>query len=46
MDRVTPGPTFTKLTAEQVRNALCRIGLAKIKEPGDVSFPPPGIRPG
>jgi S-DNA-T family DNA segregation ATPase FtsK/SpoIIIE len=42
-DRTTVGQRFTKLTAEQVRAALCSIGLTRIKEPGDVSFPPPGI---
>jgi S-DNA-T family DNA segregation ATPase FtsK/SpoIIIE len=42
-DRVMVGPKFVKLTAEQVRAALCSIGIAKIKEPSQLSFPPPGI---
>jgi S-DNA-T family DNA segregation ATPase FtsK/SpoIIIE len=42
-DRVTLGERFVKLTAEQVRNALCALGISKIKEPGDVTFPEPGI---
>jgi S-DNA-T family DNA segregation ATPase FtsK/SpoIIIE len=43
LDRTVTGPRFVKLTAEQVRNALCRIGLAAIKEPGQLNFPSPGI---
>lgn len=38
-DRVTVGERFTRLTAEQVRGALCRIGIARIKDPGDLRFP-------
>jgi S-DNA-T family DNA segregation ATPase FtsK/SpoIIIE len=43
IDRTVTGARFVKLTAEQVRNALCRIGLAAIKEPGQLAFPAPGI---
>lgn len=42
-DRVSTGPRFTKLTAEMVRNALCTIGLSRIKDPGDLRFAEPGI---
>lgn len=43
VDRVTLGQPFVKLTGEMVRGALCSIGIARIKEPGDLVFPPPGI---
>lgn len=43
LERTTSGPRFTKLTAEVVRVALCSIGIPGIKEPSQVSFPPPGI---
>lgn len=39
VDRVQTGPKFVRLTAEQVRTALCNIGLSGIKEPGSVTFP-------
>jgi len=42
-DRVVIGQAFTKLTAEQVRAALCSLGLARIKDPADLQFPAPGI---
>jgi S-DNA-T family DNA segregation ATPase FtsK/SpoIIIE len=42
-DRVSTGPQFTKLTGEMVRTALVALGISRIKEPGDLSFPPPGI---
>ncbi len=42
-DRVYSGPRFTRLHAEMVRAAMCSIGIAGIKEPGAISFPPPGI---
>jgi DNA segregation ATPase FtsK/SpoIIIE, S-DNA-T family len=42
-DRVYAGPRFTRLHAEMVRLALCSIGVAGIKEPAAISFPPPGI---
>jgi S-DNA-T family DNA segregation ATPase FtsK/SpoIIIE len=42
-DRVSTGPRFTRLTGEMVRAALCSVGIARIKEPGDLAFPPPGI---
>ncbi len=42
-DRVSTGPQFTKLTGEMVRTALVALGITRIKEPGDLSFPPPGI---
>ena len=42
-ERTTVGATFTKLTAEQVRAALVAMRINGIKDPGDVSFPPPGI---
>lgn len=42
-DRAMTGPSFTKLTAEMVRFAMASIGLAKIKEPGDIKFEEPGI---
>jgi S-DNA-T family DNA segregation ATPase FtsK/SpoIIIE len=42
-DRVTHGPRFTKLTGEMVRNAVARLGIQGLREPGDVTFPPPGI---
>lgn len=37
-DRVTNGPTFTKLTAEMVRAALVAAAPDKIKDPGDIKF--------
>lgn len=37
LDRVTVGPTFVKLTAEQVRAALVAIGVTK--NPAAVTFP-------
>jgi S-DNA-T family DNA segregation ATPase FtsK/SpoIIIE len=40
-DRVSTGPKFVKLTAEQVREALCNISHARIKEPSQLSFPDP-----
>jgi S-DNA-T family DNA segregation ATPase FtsK/SpoIIIE len=43
IDRTVTGPRFVKLTAEMVRNALCSIGLSAIKEPGQLSFPAPGV---
>lgn len=42
-DRVVQGQRFTKLTGEMVRLALCSLGIAGIKDPGSISFPPPGI---
>jgi len=42
-DRVTLGQRFTKLTAEQVRTALISLGIPRIREAGDLTFPPPGI---
>jgi S-DNA-T family DNA segregation ATPase FtsK/SpoIIIE len=42
-DRVSHGPRFTKLTGEMVRNAVARLGIQGLREPGDVTFPPPGI---
>lgn len=39
LDRVSVGPRFIKLTAEQVRTALCSIGISGIKDPGQLSFP-------
>jgi S-DNA-T family DNA segregation ATPase FtsK/SpoIIIE len=39
IDRTTIGPKFVRLTAEMVRDALCNIGLAGIKEPGQLTFP-------
>jgi S-DNA-T family DNA segregation ATPase FtsK/SpoIIIE len=42
-DRVSTGPRFTRLTGEMVRNALCSIGLSRIKDPAQLKFPPPGI---
>jgi len=39
IDRVTLGQRFVKLTAEQVRNALCALGISGIKEPASVKFP-------
>lgn len=43
VDRVTYGRKFTKLTAEMVRSALTSIGLSTVKDPGALTFPPPGI---
>ncbi|MEV0608155.1 FtsK/SpoIIIE domain-containing protein [Polymorphospora rubra] len=43
LDRVTHGQRFVRLTAEQVRAALCSIGISGIKDPGQLTFPPPGI---
>src|SRR5262249_32350246 len=37
------GPRFVKRTAEMVRAALCAIGVAGIKDPAAIKFPPPGI---
>jgi S-DNA-T family DNA segregation ATPase FtsK/SpoIIIE len=34
---------FTRLTAEMVREALVRIGVPGVREPGDIDFPAPGI---
>lgn len=42
-DRVTIGQPFVRLTAEQVRGALCTLGISRIREPGDLTFPEPGI---
>jgi len=42
VDRTVTLPRFTRLTAEQVRTALIAISVG-IKDPVDVSFPPPGI---
>jgi S-DNA-T family DNA segregation ATPase FtsK/SpoIIIE len=42
-DRVTTGPRFTRLTGEMVRQAVVALGIQRIKEPGDIAFPPPGI---
>lgn len=43
IDRVYTGPKFTKLHAEQVRTALCALGISGIKDPSLLEFPPPGI---
>lgn len=45
-DRVVIGERFVKLTAEMVRDAMCRIGIARIKEPGDITFAVPIHRDG
>lgn len=37
--RVSTGPRFVKLTAEMVRAAMCTLGIAAIKEPGQITFP-------
>jgi S-DNA-T family DNA segregation ATPase FtsK/SpoIIIE len=42
-DRVSHGPRFTKLTGEMVRQAAARLGITGLREPGDITFPPPGI---
>jgi S-DNA-T family DNA segregation ATPase FtsK/SpoIIIE len=42
-DRVYSGPRFTRLHAEMVRAALCSMGIPGIKDPGAITFPPPGI---
>jgi S-DNA-T family DNA segregation ATPase FtsK/SpoIIIE len=39
IDRTRIGPKFVRLTGEMVREALCNIGLASIKEPRQLSFP-------
>lgn len=38
-DRVTAGKRFVKLTADMVRTALCSIGLAGVRDPGQITFP-------
>ncbi|MFV2102803.1 cell division protein FtsK [Micromonospora sp. LOL_024] len=42
VDRTSTGQKFTKLTAEMVRRAVVALGVG-VKEPGQVTFPPPGI---
>lgn len=42
IDHTTVGQRFTKLTAEQVRNAVVAAGVG-VKDPGHITFPPPGI---
>jgi S-DNA-T family DNA segregation ATPase FtsK/SpoIIIE len=43
VERTTVGPQFTRLTAEQVRAALCSMGVSGLKDPATLSFPPPGV---
>lgn len=43
IDRTLTQPRFVKLTAEQVRTALCSIALGGMKDPAAIEFPPPGI---
>jgi DNA segregation ATPase FtsK/SpoIIIE, S-DNA-T family len=43
VERTTVGPQFTRLTAEQVRAALCSMGVAGLKDPAALTFPPPGV---
>lgn len=42
VDRVVTRAAFTKLTGEQVRNAIVALGVG-VKDPGQIKFPPPGI---
>ncbi|MDH6460878.1 S-DNA-T family DNA segregation ATPase FtsK/SpoIIIE [Micromonospora sp. A200] len=42
VDRVTTRAAFTKLTGEMVRAAVVALGIG-VKEPGQITFPPPGI---
>jgi S-DNA-T family DNA segregation ATPase FtsK/SpoIIIE len=42
VDRTVDGPRFTKLTAEMVRKAVVDLEVG-VKEPSDITFPPPGI---
>ncbi|GGR78605.1 cell division protein FtsK [Micromonospora fulviviridis] len=42
VDRVTTKAAFTKLTGEMVRAAVVALGIG-VKEPGQITFPPPGI---
>ncbi|KAB1932923.1 cell division protein FtsK [Micromonospora sp. ALFpr18c] len=42
VDRVVTKAAFTKLTGEMVRKAVVDLGIG-VKEPGQISFPPPGI---
>jgi S-DNA-T family DNA segregation ATPase FtsK/SpoIIIE len=44
IQHVTVGKRFTRLTQEQVRNALVALRLTGLTKPGDISFPPPGVR--
>jgi S-DNA-T family DNA segregation ATPase FtsK/SpoIIIE len=43
IERTVDGSRFTRLTGEMVRAAVVSLGVARVKEPGDISFPPPGI---
>ncbi|MBQ0902685.1 FtsK/SpoIIIE domain-containing protein [Micromonospora sp. U21] len=42
VDRVVTKAAFTKLTGEMVRAAVVALGIG-VKEPGQITFPPPGI---
>lgn len=43
IDRVTTSSRFTRLTAEMVRFALVAVAVPGLKEPGQLTFPPPGV---
>jgi len=43
IQHVTIGKRFTRLTQEQVRDAVVALRLTGLKSPGDISFPPPGV---
>jgi S-DNA-T family DNA segregation ATPase FtsK/SpoIIIE len=43
IDRVTTSSRFTRLTAEAVRLALVQLAVPGLREPGSLTFPPPGI---
>jgi len=43
IDRVTTSSRFTRLTAEAVRLALVQLAVPGLREPGALTFPPPGI---
>jgi S-DNA-T family DNA segregation ATPase FtsK/SpoIIIE len=42
-DRVTIGAKFVRLTAEMVRTAVVALGMSRVKDPGDITFPGVGI---
>lgn len=44
IQHVTVGRRFTRLTAEMVRDAVVALRLTGLTKPGDISFPPPGVR--
>ena len=46
VDRTVVGAPFTRLTAELVRTALVSIGIARLRDPAELTFPVPIHRDG